>query len=61
MQAPEQPKRRGRKPLPEDQGKTARIELRTTPELRDKADQLAERSGLSRNEWIERQIERARA
>ena len=54
------PKRRGRPTLQPGRGKQARIELRTSDELAEKAQRLADAAGVSRNAWIERLIERAR-
>jgi predicted HicB family RNase H-like nuclease len=59
QQAPER-KRPGRKPLPEGQGKLARIELRTTPERKAKAERLAAAAGLSLAGWWERAVDKAR-
>ena len=50
----------GRPPLQPGQGKPARIELRTTGELADKAEKLADAAGVSRNTWIERLIQQAK-
>lgn len=58
---PPEPPRRGRKPLPNGAGKGERIELRTSAELAAKAQRLADAAGISRNAWIERLIEHAKA
>ncbi len=54
-----EPKRRGRPPLPEGASKQARVELRTTPERKAKAERLAQRDGLSLSTWLERLIDAA--
>lgn len=59
MQAPEKAKP-GRKPLPEGEGKLARIELRTTAERKAKAERLAAAAGLSLAGWWERAVDKAR-
>ena len=51
----------GRKKLAEGEGKCAKTLLRTTPELLEKAQRLADAAGISRNAWIEQLIERARS
>jgi predicted HicB family RNase H-like nuclease len=57
--APEQ-KKLGRPPLPPESRKTARIELRTSEALAQKAQRLADTAGISRNAWIEQLIDRTR-
>jgi len=55
------PKRRGRPPLGPGEGKAISILLRTTPELAQRAQQMADAAGMSRNAWIERLIRLAEA
>ena len=57
----EEKRRPGRPSLPPGLAKSARIELRTSGELADKAQRLADAAGISRNAWIEALIERAKS
>lgn len=54
MSPPEQPKRRGRPPVPADQRMTERAELRMTSAERAKYE------ALGGAEWVRRQIQRAK-
>lgn len=60
VQAGIERRRPGRPSLPPGLAKTARIELRTSSELAEKAQRLADAAGVSRNAWIEALIERAK-
>lgn len=53
-------KPRGRPRLEPGAGKEARVEIRTTPERKAKAERLAGALGLSLAGWWERAIDRAR-
>ena len=53
-------RRPGRPSLPPGLAKSARIELRTSGDLADKAQRMADAAGISRNAWIEALIERAK-
>ena len=57
--APE-PKRPGRKPLAEGEGKTARVELRVLPADKAAWQAKATAAGLTLQAWIERALGRAR-
>lgn len=58
-QAPE-PKRPGRKPLPEGAGKTARVELRVHADTKAAWLEKAKAAGLTLQAWIERALSRAK-
>lgn len=60
MNKPPEPKKAGRPTLPPGAGKLARIEIRTTPERKAKAERLAADAGLSLAAWWERQVDKAR-
>ena len=53
-------KPRGRPPKEPGDGKEARVEIRTTPARKAKAERLARALGLSITGWWERAIDRAR-
>jgi hypothetical protein len=50
----------GRPPLPDGEGKTARVEWRTTDERKAKAQRLAEAAGLSLSAWLDARVDKAR-
>jgi hypothetical protein len=50
-------KRRGRPYLPPGEGKTARVEWRTTPERKARAQRLADRAGVPLSKWLDRQVD----
>lgn len=54
------PKPRGRPPLPPDQRKAERLELRTTAVRLAKLQRLAQSAGVSANAWLEQRIDAAR-
>lgn len=49
----------GRPPLPAGQARTARVEWRTTDELKAKALELSIQSNISLSEWLNRLVESA--
>lgn len=53
-------KKLGRKPLPPDKRKSARIEWRTTGALKARAQSLASSAGLSLSQWIDGLVARAK-
>lgn len=55
-----EPKKAGRPALPPGAGKLARVEIRTTPERKAKAERLAADAGLSLTAWWERNVDNAR-
>ena len=57
--APER-KQPGRKPLPEGEGKTARVELRVKPDTKAAWQAKADAAGLTLQAWIERALGRAK-
>lgn len=59
MQAPER-KTPGRKPLPDGEGKTARVELRATPDTKAAWQAKSAAAGLTLQAWIERALSRAK-
>lgn len=59
MQAPER-KTPGRKPLPDGEGKTARVELRVQPDTKAAWQAKAATAGLTLQAWIERALSRAK-
>lgn len=50
----------GRKPLPEGEGKTARVELRVRPDAKAAWQAKAAAAGLTLQAWIERALQRAK-
>ena len=54
------PKKTGRKPLPPGEGKTARIEWRTTVELKAHAQTLAAAAGVSVSQWLDALVAKAK-
>lgn len=50
---------RGRPPLPEGDGKTARVEWRTTAQRKEQAQRLATEAGLSLSQWLDDLVRRA--
>lgn len=57
--APEK-SRPGRKPLPEGEGKTARVELRVRPDTKAAWQARADAAELTLQAWIERALSRAK-
>jgi len=51
---------RGRPTLPPGAGRVARIEWRTTPKRREKAQRLAEAAGLTLAAWLDQRIDNAK-
>lgn len=50
----------GRPPLPPGAGRTARVEWRTTPATKTRAQELADAAGLPLSAWLDGLVERAR-
>ena len=53
-------KKVGRKPLPPGDGKTARIEWRTTAELKAHVQALATAAGVSVSQWLDALVAKAK-
>ena len=51
---------RGRPALPDGEGKTARVEWRTTDDQKAKAQRLADAAGMSLSAWLDARIDKAR-
>lgn len=60
MSQAQEPKRPGRKPLPEGAGKTARIEWRVLPATKAEWQAKADAAGLTLQAWAERALSRAK-
>jgi predicted HicB family RNase H-like nuclease len=58
-QAPER-KQQGRKPLPDGEGKTARVELRVKPETKAAWQAKAAAAGLTFAAWCEARLDKAK-
>jgi len=50
----------GRPPLPEGEGRTARVEWRTTPDRKEKAARLADAAGQSLSAWLDARVDKVR-
>ena len=53
-------KKVGRKPLPPGDGKTARIEWRTTADLKANVQALATAAGVSVSQWLDALVAKAK-
>lgn len=53
--------KRGRKPIPADERKDARVELRVHPYTKAAWQAKADASGLSLAAWVESRLDRAKA
>ncbi len=60
MMEAEERKTPGRKPLPEGEGKTARVEMRVKPTTKTAWQAKADAAGLTLQAWIERALSRAK-